>query len=206
MVEVNMIHMIFQTSASSMASKDSSPPDTLHNRMELLNERAGPSWTWSIACFHTRSYHMSIGLKILNAQSIFSIDHPRWVSRTRFLKNPRVALRLVLHIYEFSVMLPLFMSLMNSKETWIRRVSGAFSLVTINNTRVTSCIILSPKILCWVEMWSSLKKNAGVILHPYKNKKVHICYIYLSDFQDWKYTDKKKHQKTNHPSVKKLEF
>ena len=34
MVEVNMIHMSLHISASSMASRDSSPPYTLHNRME----------------------------------------------------------------------------------------------------------------------------------------------------------------------------
>jgi len=43
MVEVNMIHMSFQTFVSGMASRDISPPDTLHNRMEFLNERIGPS-------------------------------------------------------------------------------------------------------------------------------------------------------------------
>ena len=43
MVEVNMIHMSFQIFVSSMASRDSSPPDTLHSRMELLNGRTGPS-------------------------------------------------------------------------------------------------------------------------------------------------------------------
>ena len=43
MVEMNMIDMSFHTFASNMASRDSSPPDTLHNIMELLNGRTGPS-------------------------------------------------------------------------------------------------------------------------------------------------------------------
>ena len=98
MVEVNMIHLSLQNSASSMASEDTSPLDTLHKKMELLNERTKPSWTWHVACCHTRIYQMSIGLKLLHAHSTCSTDHLRWVSRTRFLKNPRLALWLVLHI------------------------------------------------------------------------------------------------------------
>ena len=96
MVEVNMIHMSFHIFVSNMASRDSSPRDTLHSRMELLNGRTRPSWTWPIAWCHTRSYQMSIGLKLLDAQSTCSIDHPWWLSKTRFLKKHGVALRLVL--------------------------------------------------------------------------------------------------------------
>ena len=151
MVEVNMIHMSSQTFVSSVASKDSSPPDTLHSRMELLNGRTEPSWTWPVACCHTRSFQMSIGLKLLDAQSNCSTDHPQWLSKIRFLKKHGVALRLVSHISKYLVLLHLRIYLMNSKENWIRRVSTAFSLVTMNNTRYTSCIILSPKRLWWEE-------------------------------------------------------
>ena len=115
MVEVNMIHMSFQNFVSSMASRDISLPDTLHSRMELLNGRTGPSWTWPIACCHTRSCQMSIGLKLLDAKSTFSTDHPQWLSRTRFLKKNGAEWRLVLHISEFLVLFVLRIYLMNSK-------------------------------------------------------------------------------------------
>ena len=42
-VEVNMTHMSFQTSTRIMESNDISLPNTLKNKMNLLNERTIPS-------------------------------------------------------------------------------------------------------------------------------------------------------------------